>query len=290
MTGRLDALEKGEHADKGAPENDAVTGSEGCVTSAANSTTSTRRNLIRIALVWIGFTALQAAFQYTSSLLPGSSVTSLHPKFIRQCHHLLQPHANTQTSRLSALAAVLASQPLRGANDTAVWIAEPGPSAFYYTGAFGPGDWHLSERPFLIAIHPNSNSPAPAQITILTPEFEELRAQLLLPKALRHTVNWVSWKEHESPYAVLREAMGGVRAVVLDGHAREFVAAGLRAELGEDRLREGEHLKGPVGLIREVKDEREIGLLRCANQVRPVTNRRGGLEARTGPVRADDCR
>jgi hypothetical protein len=185
---------------------------------------------------------------------------------------LLKPRTDTHTSRLEALSAVLSSSSTE-TDAKAVWLAEPGASAFYYTGAFSSSDWFLSERPFLIAISPSTNSSSSADILFLTPEFEKLRAQLLpLPKEVQSRVKWVSWKEHESPYLVLERALGPQTVIVLDGRVREFVGAGVRSAFGDEVVRAGEGMKGDVQVLRERKDEREIGLLRCANQVCPLSH------------------
>lgn len=244
--------------------------------STPTRTTIARRFLACTAAIYYLFLFTQEI--YSDRGLPSTPirVESLHPKFLHQCHQLLRPTAQTHTSRLSSLSAVLSQTTHIESEGPPVWIGEPGPSAFYYTGAFSSADWHLSERPFLIAISPSSasksNTSSSADIStdiiFLTPEFEKLRAQLIpLPKQLKGRVKWVSWKEHESPFVVLSQALGRPSAVVVDGGVRELVAAGLRIHLGENAVKAGEGLKTTVGLIRERKDEREIGLLRCANQV-----------------------
>jgi Xaa-Pro aminopeptidase len=165
-----------------------------------------------------------------------------------------------------------------------IWIAEPGPSAYYYLGAFASSDWWLSERPFLIAITPSNNNPAESNITLLTPEFEKLRAQgIALPDEVNARVTWVSWQENESPYQVLWDHVGLNGGIVGDGQVRGFILEGLQAtasqvendksiSVSRERQSKMSDIKEAVALVRQRKDEREVGLLRCANQVSPLTS------------------
>lgn len=194
-------------------------------------------------------------------------VKPLSTDFRTHCRALLDAPGGTYTDRVSRLAETL--------EEGTIWVAEPGSSAEYFLGGFSSRDWWLSERPLLLVIDSRS------EVTILTARFEQSRAELVkLPKEIKDRVTFVPWLESESPYQVLTQYIdanltptsalpreGGReegRKVVLDGQVRSFIAAGLK-ELGwteangqqVDRVKE----------IRERKDEREIGLLRCANQV-----------------------
>lgn len=230
-----------------------------------------RRNRSRLLPVYLLLLLAFFTPWYLSSQLQfsGPEVEALHPHFIAQCNRLLDPPNGTFISRLSALTDVL-----NKSGDPGVWIAEPGPSSSYFLSAFSSADWWLSERPFLVAIQPyHYNHTLPPyhpnfRITFLVPEFEKLRAELIpLPRELSGKYQWLSWREDESPYEVLRRELGEQRSIVVDGGVRELVAAGLRHAFGREAVYIGEKLKGDVGLMRERKDEREIGLLRCANQV-----------------------
>jgi hypothetical protein len=85
---------------------------------------------------------------------------------------------------------------------------------------------------------------------------------------VRDRTTFVPWLESESPYEVLATYFsdGGSdkKRVVWDGQVRSFVVAGLK-EIGWDDA--PEEVVESVKELRERKDEREIGLLRCANQV-----------------------
>lgn len=192
--------------------------------------------------------------------IPGA-ISPLAPDFVQGCHDLIPTPPGTHTSRLVRLASTLNSRAAarNGAKSNGtIWIAEPGPSVFYYLGGFSTDDWFLSERPLLIAIDQH------ASVTILTPRFEELRATLLhLPREMEGRVKFVAWDESDSPYEVLADKIG-TGQVVLDGHVREFIGQGLR-EAGWRAA--GKEVREKVELIRERKEKREIDLLRCANQM-----------------------
>jgi len=173
--------------------------------------------------------------------------------FLKQCNNLLSPPRGTYTDRLSRLTSSLGK-------DT-IWISEPGTSSEYFIGGFSSRDWWLSERPLLVAITPSTTN-----VTILTAKFEQARAELVdLPKEIRDMTTFVPWLESESPYDVLRRHFGaGSEKMILDGQVRSFIADGLEGVgYGKSTQEEGEKIKE----IRERKDEREIGLLKCANQV-----------------------
>ena len=90
-------------------------------------------------------------------------------------------------------------------------------------------------------------------------------------------MTWLSWQESESPYGVLADHLGVMEGMVLDPMVRTYIGTGLagaaRSSANEAQGQAGENLSSfgavsdAVALIRERKDEREVGLLRCANQV-----------------------
>ncbi|WVR09408.1 hypothetical protein IAU60_006475 [Kwoniella sp. DSM 27419] len=175
----------------------------------------------------------------------------LEAAFVERCHSLLPPPAGIYNTRLDTLAQILP--------DDTVYIAEPSPTSYYYLGGFSTQDWWLSERPFLIAIASNGN------VTLLTPAFEAARAKLIdLLEEVSERVEWLEWKENESPFQVLAEHLKAkdVHSFVLDGEARQLVAHGLRAVIEE----KAGQLERKVAEVRERKSKREVDLLRCANQ------------------------
>ncbi|KAK8854596.1 hypothetical protein IAR55_003335 [Kwoniella newhampshirensis] len=245
-------------------------------------TTITQRLIVCLLLItvwpilYLIHSSFLSPFFTLSSPSTLTTVPPLSPSFLAQCDSLLQSPPETFTNRLHSL--VKALPPSTG------WIAEPGPSAEYFLGGFGSSDWWLSERPFLIHVANSSSSSTPfpvndvAQsakdndrlkkdlptITLLTPAFEALRASLIsLPDEIARRVKWVEWKEDQSPYSVLEHAVS-TQGVVLDGMVRHFVGEGLRGVFREEK---GEEVVQAVKTIRERKDEREVGLLRCANQL-----------------------
>lgn len=183
-----------------------------------------------------------------------SIVQPLSPEFKTRCEDLLIPPEGTYTSRISRLANSL--------EEDTLWIAEPGTSAEYFLGGFSSRDWWLSERPLLTIISSSGD------VIILTAKFEQSRAEMVnLPKELKERTTFVPWLESESPYRILSDHFGSTKKgkrMVLDAQVRSFIASGLR-ELGWSEASEEEIER--VRELRERKDEREIGLLRCANQV-----------------------
>jgi Xaa-Pro aminopeptidase len=177
-------------------------------------------------------------------------VPPLGAEWHARCDALLTVPEGTHSARLDKLANVLGG---------AVWIAEPGPSVEYFLGAFGSRAWGPSERPFLIAVHGET-------VTLLTPAFEEARARLItLPEDVAARVQWVAWAESESPYKVLEDVLGRTD-VVLDRAVRTFVADGVRHHIHASDTIDMNTVPAAVAAIRERKDAREIGLLRCANE------------------------
>jgi hypothetical protein len=171
---------------------------------------------------------------------------------MNHCNSLLDPPTGTYTDRISRLTTSL--------EPNTIYISEPGTSSEYFIGGFSSRDWWLSERPLLIAFTPSKN------LTILTAKFEQSRAELVeLPKEIRDITTFVPWLESESPYEVLKKHLDAeVGRVVVDGQVRSFITEGLDgAGFARATSKEGEKIKE----IRERKDEHEIGLLRCANQV-----------------------
>lgn len=170
---------------------------------------------------------------------------------VRGCEAPAAFPEDTFPNRIARLADALSS------SSRSVYIAEPGPSAEYYTG-ISQSRWFLSERPFLVVIDSSKS------VRILVPTFELARARLLsLPKGVR--VEWIEWKEDQDPFAVFADKTSDIGQVQLDGMVRSFVADGLQRALpGVDVKVAG----NDVAEIRERKETAEVDRLRCANQVR----------------------
>lgn len=191
-------------------------------------------------------------------------VPPLDPGMFKRCVDLLPPSKDLYSSRLDKLVGALGDHP-------AVWVAEPGPSVEYFIGSFGEGSWSQSERPFLIAVSSkakkskSTSKSSGGEVIILTPKFEEERArQRFIPHDAADRITWLAWAESQSPYAVLMDHLGE-RALVIDGGVRSFIAAGLASQSNAKHADTSKAAEA-VRELRERKDEREIGLMRCANQ------------------------
>lgn len=105
-------------------------------------------------------------------------------------------------------------------------------------------------------------------MTVLTAKFEQSRAELVhLPNEVRERTTFVPWLESQSPYDILATHFGGEsgkKRVVWDGQVRSFITSGLGG-VGWSAASDDEMER--IKELRERKDEREVGLLRCANQV-----------------------
>jgi hypothetical protein len=263
--------------------------------------------ILHMVFVVSFISSLCSLFPTIDRLVKNSLSALFPPQAVDPCTELLVPPPGTYLARLAKLSDAL-SPPLlpsehapsslssdpqstrtnasAGTNSGVTWIAEPGPSAEYFLGGFSSLDWWLSERPFLIAVSPtkynsNSTNSAAVTVTLLTPQFEELRARgVALPAEIRDIAQWVSWQESESPYEVLlRHLDDPAPFIMMDGQVRTFISEGIwdtAVALSPSTENHtgcsgvgtsvGQNIKYAVALIRQRKDKREIDLLRCANQ------------------------
>ncbi|CAK9785375.1 unnamed protein product [Cutaneotrichosporon oleaginosum] len=193
----------------------------------------------------------------SSPARPSASVDGSSPLdsiLWKRCIDLLPVPKGVYAGRLDRLVAQLNKA------HPAVWVAEPGASVEYLLGAFGAGSWSPSERPFLVAVASTNNKP---EVIILTPRFEEARAR---QREISGEVNvrWLPWAESESPYAVLMRDVGRDRALIVDGAVRTFISDGLRTA-SHSKDADTSKVVAAVRALREIKEEREIELMRCAN-------------------------
>jgi Xaa-Pro aminopeptidase len=100
-----------------------------------------------------------------------------------------------------------------------------------------------------------------ANTTFLVPEFEKDRA-LALDIPVEGQMQTLSWEEHVSPYAILREYMGSRTRVMLDEEMRLFIADGLRGAGFEPVP-----LSDNVASVKQVKSRAEISLLTAVNSL-----------------------
>lgn len=144
------------------------------------------------------------------------------------------------------------------------YVAEPGASALFF-GNISKASWQLSERPLLLIVSPLvDEGEVSAQVTILTPAFEEDRAKLLSVPGV--DVTYVVWQEDEDPYTVAVNALStsNIGPIYVDGMTRHFIVDGLaKAAPGSSVL------SAPLEItsLRERKSPAEVALLRCANEV-----------------------
>ncbi|KAF8636601.1 hypothetical protein AX17_003411 [Amanita inopinata Kibby_2008] len=148
--------------------------------------------------------------------------------------------------------------------NASAYIAEPGSNAQYY-GNISNSDWKLSERPLLLVITPSTmHSVVGAQVTILTPKFEALRARSLqIPS--NSTVQFIEWAEEVDPYnqlssTVLSDASG---AIHVDESIRHFVVDGLQRAFPHISVTSA---PPNISQLRERKSKAEIEILKCANE------------------------
>lgn len=151
----------------------------------------------------------------------------------------------------------------------AAYIAEPGANAQFF-GNISSSKWHLSERPLLLVITPetngtNSSSEVRPRVSVLTPTFEAARAKLL-PVPAQLDITYVDWPEDANPYEIATELIIGKRDgdIYVDGAMRKFIADGLAAALPNNKV-----ASAPLEIrtLRERKSPAEIDILRCANEV-----------------------
>ncbi|KAJ3982700.1 Creatinase/aminopeptidase [Lentinula detonsa] len=146
--------------------------------------------------------------------------------------------------------------------NASAYIAEPGASAQYF-GNISTASWKLSERPLLLIITPRlvNDSQVEAKVSILTPRFEATRAKTLpIPF---EGVEYIEWREEESPYEIAASALSIEGTVYLDDAARLFVFNGFQKSLPHAEVAPS---PAKIKEIRQRKSGAEIELLKCANE------------------------
>ncbi|KAF9228642.1 peptidase M24 [Gyrodon lividus] len=148
--------------------------------------------------------------------------------------------------------------------NASAYVAEPGANALFF-GNISDALWHLSERPLLLMVSPLvGDGDISAQVTVLTPYFEETRAKLLNVPGV--DVTYVAWREDEDPYTVAVNALplSGGGPVYVDGMIRHFIVDGFEKAAPGVKV-----LSAPLEItsLRERKSPAEIALLKCVNEV-----------------------
>ncbi|CDO72871.1 hypothetical protein BN946_scf185002.g56 [Trametes cinnabarina] len=146
------------------------------------------------------------------------------------------------------------------------YVAEPGASAAYFANISGL-HWGLSERPLLLIVRPtqDENGDVRANISVLTPAFEETRAKLL-PIPSEAGVTYVAWPEDQSPFSRALSLLPDLDGawIFMDGAVRTFITAGLQHAAPSAQV-----TIAPVEVrrLRERKSSEEVDILKCVNEV-----------------------
>lgn len=157
--------------------------------------------------------------------------------------------AEERSARRARLATLLAQHSLDA------YLCEGGPTMSYLSGV----SWGRSERTFSLLVLADGSH------FWLCPAFEAEKARLSVEAPKGPGGELVRWEEHEYAFAPLAAALRArrVERVGIDPQARFFVADGLRAELGPERVVSGRDV---LVALRGVKDAHELELLRVANE------------------------
>jgi len=117
--------------------------------------------------------------------------------------------------------------------------------------------WHLSERVFGVVF------PVNGEPVWIAPEFEGPRAA----EIIRFGTDIRTWKEHESPYALVGEIIsslpGGGKRLVIDPNVRNFVVEGLRTQNSFDMA----DAAPVINWCRGIKTEKELAYMDLANKI-----------------------
>ncbi|KAI0673059.1 peptidase M24 [Trametes maxima] len=175
------------------------------------------------------------------------------------CSHISPIPSRSFIERQDSLARTLHSL------NASAYIAEPGASAGYFAN-LSSSHWGLSERPLLLIVQPSTDrlGNIQANISILTPAFEETRAKLLpIPSAAE--VTYAAWPEDYSPFSQalsLIPTLAGA-TIYVDGNVRTFIADGLQSAAPKATIS-----AAPVEVrrLRERKSQEEIDILKCVNE------------------------
>ena len=132
------------------------------------------------------------------------------------------------------------------------YITEPSPSSLYYFNI--STSYSLSERPFLAILSSNDS------FSYLAPKFELSRiAGLEMVYGEKLVI--IEWKEEESPYAALKREFGNeTTKLMVDEHARFFIASGLQAANFTVLP-----VSPAIASIRAVKSQAEFNILSAIN-------------------------
>ncbi|KAG9242146.1 peptidase M24, structural domain-containing protein [Calycina marina] len=198
------------------------------------------RTLFAFFLFWL-------VFQY---ILPSTPKTLTEKARVELKSHVLFEEGVPKISRKEFLGRQKKLATVLSKAGVDAFIAEPSPSTAYYTNV--SSDFDLSERPFLIIIT------ATGEFAYLAPKFELGRIATL--QMVSDKTKVIEWQEEESPFGVLKKEMG-FKSVMLDEHARFFIASGLK-KTGMEVVDMSREVQG----LRAVKSHDEVMILRAVNE------------------------
>ncbi|RDX56599.1 peptidase M24 [Lentinus brumalis] len=176
------------------------------------------------------------------------------------CAHIPAISPDSFLARQDALARTLHSL------NVAAYIAEPGASAGFFAN-LSRSHWGLSERPLLLIIQPQTGDEGTvrANVSILTPAFEETRARTL-PIPSDAGVTYTSWAEDANPFSTALNLVPDLAdaTIYVDGDVRTFITDGLQKAAPEAKV-----LNAPVEVkrLRERKSSEELDIMKCVNEV-----------------------
>jgi Xaa-Pro dipeptidase len=135
-------------------------------------------------------------------------------------------------------------------------LLEGGATMTYLTGV----SWWRSERFFALVV------PAEGAHFWICPAFEEARARSIIDAPDGPRGDFVSWQEHEYPYAALEATLRERRIdkLLVEPQLRWIFAEKLGERFGRERLTSGH---AAVVALRAKKDAHEVALLRRANEL-----------------------
>ncbi|KAG2414785.1 hypothetical protein HFD88_005973 [Aspergillus terreus] len=152
--------------------------------------------------------------------------------------------------------------------DADAFVVEPGYTFKYYANVSQPEweVWEPEERPFLMVVQPHRHPSGQitAKTSFLSPSFEVERARLLhMP--FGEEIDIIPWEEHWNPYSTLKESgifssLSRTPRLMVDEEMRDFIQRGL-GSAGFEVV----GLAGDVERVRQIKTDREIGILRAVN-------------------------
>jgi Xaa-Pro aminopeptidase len=172
-----------------------------------------------------------------------------------------RPPVDEYVLRRNNLAKALAAEKIDA------FVVEPGYTFSYYANITQPQweVWEPEERPFVMVIRPGrlSDGSIVANTSFLVPHFEETRARLL-SMPFKDDIHTVTYEEHWNYYTTLYESeiWGEILSptLMVDEEMRDFIQRGFAANgftvVG---------LSGEVEAVRQIKTERELGILRAVN-------------------------